>query len=65
MKYIRNIDDYNVRTFVGSQSRSVIARPEQGYGFLWLEIRLRMAWACLIGKADAVTFISSLDKPDK
>jgi len=34
----------------------VVARPNSGYGLLYLEIRLRMAWACLIGKADAVTF---------
>ena len=56
MKYIHQIDTYCVRTFVPDKNESVIARPERGYGLLYLKIRIIMAWYCLIGKADAVTF---------
>lgn len=56
MKYINKIDSYYNTITYTKDNRQVVKRPEQGYGLLWLEIRLRMAWACLIGKADAVTF---------
>jgi|GEM_PF-5433079 len=59
MKYIHQIDDLlntGIRVSDPKGSNLFITRPEQGYGLLWLEIRIRMAWACLIGKADAVTF---------
>lgn len=55
MKYINQIDDLkNTQTQIDRQY--VIARPMQGFGLLKWEIRFRMAWACLTGKADAVTF---------
>jgi len=56
MRYIYKIDELTVRTFVDGKKESVLCRPSQGYGLLKIEIRLRMAWACLIGKADAVEF---------
>lgn len=55
MKYIHQIDSYESKALV-EPGLWVIARPNQGYGLLWLKIRILMAWACLTGKADAVTF---------
>ena len=56
MKYIYKIDDLYRTIKYTKDNRQVTARPEQGYGLLWLKIRIIMAWACLTGKADAVTF---------
>lgn len=55
MNYINYIDEI-VNTKIQKNNVWVIARQHQGHGLLWLEIRLRMAWACLTGKADAVRF---------
>lgn len=59
MKYINQIDDLiatGMRVSDGNGSKMYIARPHQGYGLLKWQIRIHMAWACLTGKADAVTF---------
>lgn len=59
MKYIHYIDQLvNVQRQQHGDVNApwYIARQHQGYGLLWLGIRIRMAWACLIGKADAVRF---------
>jgi hypothetical protein len=59
MKYIHQIDDLlntNIRVSDPKGSNLFIKRPEQGCGLLWLKIRILMAWTCLIGKADAITF---------
>lgn len=64
MKYIKDIDSYQFsKTKVvtesgdsGAEHEWVCKRPEQGHGLFWLKIRILMAWACLTGKADAVTF---------
>ena len=56
MKYIHKIDSYYNTITYTKDNQQVVKRPEQGYGLLWLKIRIIMAWACLTGKADAVTF---------
>ena len=64
MKYIHYVDQIvNVQKQQrgGENASWFIARQEQGYGLLYLEIRIRMAWACLTGKADAVRFHESPD----
>jgi hypothetical protein len=59
MKYVHYIDRLvNVqRQQHGDENAPwFIARQHPGYGLLYWEIRVRMAWACLTGKADAVRF---------
>ena len=55
MKYIYCIDQY-AESKVLIDGKWWTARHSGGYGMLTWEIRLRYAWACLTGKADAVYF---------
>lgn len=56
MKKIYNINNLYLSQYKNHHGDWKVSRPESGHGLLYLEIRIRMAWACLTGKADAVTF---------